>query len=847
MADKLELILEAERRGILPESKRPLLEEARKRGLVPPSADNPAPSRAPVTAPLYIPDGQGGEIGVQGAERVELEQRLKERDKEADKAKEKRIANRGYLERALDFATFAGSAIPRTLTRGEYGLGDIAGAVNTKAGESVKAAERDFAEANEPMLETAAEYGEYALGIPGLSTMGAPLKGLGAAVAATRASPRGAVAGAIRGAGEALEGASRQPGAVAGTESARKLPAFVGRFGRGLQDRANNMQPPAPPKPKPSMAGLPENIQTIPERLRDIQAFRDLEMQPFAPATASQATARAMRTIEEIPIVGGTVRSPKQAAELQARDVQAGLARQLGAPETEEAAGNLVQRGLERYRGAGMTDIEPGTLRGQGIDPYQPVKAAQRMTAGQAENAQAAGPIRAAGQGGTAQTARGVTVPAARPANQIGLRRTNIEDLSPAELSRVIEAPSRTTSFATRAEALYESAWKRLPKGMRRDNSANSNQIGWKNMQETMRQIGRETANQISGQGTIGGPLAERIMRARTHTNLGELRSIRTEIGRALSNFGDFEARLDRTQLKRLYAAASKDMEAGLTDLSNRAWQRTKSTGKDKISVQEARKADAALYEFRRADRYFRQGQARMDKFMQVLDAKTPNEAARKVVTALKEKTANPSMLREVAGVLRPEELNAFRGHVIAQLGTKRPGAKSAESIFNWNNWATDFNAIMDAPGGREFMTKGMAPEVAKRLENLARVVNRMKYYEQTTNYSGSAYSGIGVIALAEPMSAVYTLAGGAAAGKLFTSKPFLAWNEALMKAQLKAGNTAASNMRIAAQYAKRLPALAKANKLDPDLHQALIAFGQGMDMQLGGLEKQKALASPAP
>jgi len=815
MADKLELILEAERRGILPESKRPLLEEARKRGLVPPSADNPAPSRAPVTAPLYIPDGQGGEIGVQGAERVELEQRLKERDKEADKAKEKRIANRGHLERALDFATFAGSAIPRTLTRGEYGLGDIAGAVNTKAGESVKAAERDFAEANEPMLETAAEYGEYALGIPGLSTMGAPLKGLGAAVAATRASPRGAVAGAIR--------------------------------GTGMQATANSIRPPAPPKPKPSMAGLPENIQTIPKRLEDIQAFRDLEMDPFAPATASQATARAMRTIEEIPIVGGTVRSPKQAAELQARDVQAGLARQLGAPETEEAAGNLVQRGLERYRGAGMTDIEPGTLRGQGIDPYQPVKAAQRMTAGQAENAQAAGPIRAAGQGGTAQTARGVTVPAARPANQVGLRRTNIEDLSPAELNRVIEAPSRTTSFATRAEALYESAWKRLPKGMRRDNSQNSNQIGWKNMQETMRQIGRETANQISGQGTIGGPLAERIMRARTHTNLSELRSIRTEIGRALSNFGDFEARLDRTQLKRLYAAASKDMEAGLTDLSNRAWLRTKSTGKDKISVQEARKADAALYEFRRADRYFRQGQARMDKFMQVLDAKTPNEAARKVVTALKEKTANPSMLREVAGVLRPEELNAFRGHVIAQLGTKRPGAKSAESIFNWNNWATDFNAIMDAPGGREFMTKGMAPEVAKRLENLARVVNRMKYYEQTTNYSGSAYSGIGVIALAEPMSAVYTLAGGAAAGKLFTSKPFLAWNEALMKAQLKAGNTAASNMRIAAQYAKRLPALAKANKLDPDLHQALIAFGQGMDMQLGGLEKQKALASPAP
>ena len=32
---KLDLLLEAERRGILPEDKKPLLEEARRRGLVP--------------------------------------------------------------------------------------------------------------------------------------------------------------------------------------------------------------------------------------------------------------------------------------------------------------------------------------------------------------------------------------------------------------------------------------------------------------------------------------------------------------------------------------------------------------------------------------------------------------------------------------------------------------------------------------------------------------------------------------------------------------------------------------------------------------------------------------------
>jgi hypothetical protein len=862
MADKLELLLEAERRGILPNDKKPLLDEARKRGLIPASGDNIAPSAAPVTPPLYLPDGQGGEIGVQGAERAEYEQRAKEQGRQEQRAKAEGLANRGYGERALDTAAFIGSAPVRMATRGEYGLGDIV--PEAMGGQAISNAERDFAQANEGFIEGAAIVGEVGAGIPGLNTMGAPLRGLGAALKAARLSPRGTIAGAIRGTGESLEAVSRDPAAIAGQGSALQAPAMVGRAGRSLQGYADNMQPPAPAKPSAASqaAGVPENIQTIPERLRDYEAFRELEMRPFGPAMGSQATARAARTIEEIPLVGGVVKSPKQTAELEARAAQEALARELGAPATEEAAGALVQRALERYRGAGVSDLEPGTLRNtpslqtspvgpkgpikpQGINPYQPVKAAQTLTEGQRANITTAAPIRQAGKGGQAETSRGAMVPAAKPLDQLGLRRTNVEDLSKGELKRIVKAPSRDTSFATRAEALYESAWKKLPQAMRKDDSANSNQTGWKNLQNALRQTQREAANQISGQGTLGGDLAERIMRPRTHTNIAELRSITTEIGRALSNFGQFETRLDRTQLKRLYSAAIKDQEAGLTDLANRAWIRTQSTGKDKVSVQVAREADAALYEFRRATRYYRQGMARMDKFMNVLDAKTPNEAARKIITALKEKTANPGMLREIASTLRPEELKSFQGYVIQQLGTKRPGAKNAESIFNWNNWATDFNAIKDSPGGKEFLTKGFEPGVAKKLENLARVANRMKYYEATTNYSGSAYSGIGVLALADPTSAFATIGGGALFGKLLTSNAFLAWNEALMKAQLKAGNTAASNARIAAQYVKRLPALARANKSNPDLEHALRAFGLAMDEQLEGIEKDKGRLSP--
>lgn len=42
MADKIALLLEAERRGILPDNKKALLAEARKRGLVP-GGQRPAP------------------------------------------------------------------------------------------------------------------------------------------------------------------------------------------------------------------------------------------------------------------------------------------------------------------------------------------------------------------------------------------------------------------------------------------------------------------------------------------------------------------------------------------------------------------------------------------------------------------------------------------------------------------------------------------------------------------------------------------------------------------------------------------------------------------------------------
>lgn len=837
-----EVWLEAEKRGLLTPDKQAILEEARKRGLMPAKvqASSGGP-RVPQSGPIG-PDGQ--EIDLSAPENAEYAAKLQAEADTAKKAKEAKLANRGILERVGDTAAFAGSIIPRTLTKGQYGLGDSLSALLPPSvsklagnvGKAVSGAERDFVEANQGPLQIAADVGAATAGIPMLNTMGAPLKGVGAALQAARASPRATVAGAIRGTGAG-----------------------------GLANAIPAPQPKAVPLSRipANQSNLPQNIQTIPERLQDIEAFRELGMKPFAPATGSKGTARAGRTVEELPLVGGTVKSPKTDIEIGLRDTQASLGSQLGSRGSEEQTGHMVQSALERYRGSGLDELDPSTVKAQGVEPYQPQKRAQVLTEHQAKNMQAAAPVRAAGQGGTAQTSRGATVAAAKPLEQIGKRRTNVEDLSDSQLANLARTPTRDTSFATRGEALYESAWRKIPEIMRKDESANSNQTGWKNLQNTLREIEGETNNQIAGQRTLSGGLAERIMKPRSHTNIPELRSIRTELGRSLGNFGQFDIGLDRTQLKRLYAATSRDMEAGLADLANRAWTRTQSKGKDFVRPEIAKKADAALYEFRRADRYFRQGMARMDSFMSVMGAKTPNEAARKITQALKEKTANPQMLRQLKGSLRPEELNALRGYVIENLGRGRAGAKEAETVFNVNNWATDFNAMMEHPGGREFMSD--LPEgVAKRLSNMARVVNRMKYYESTKNQSGTAYTAMshplapamaqagatGALLFAPKLlfAAGVFFGGSGALGKLLTSKAYLAWQEGLMKAQLKAGNTAASNARILAQYVRRLPALAKMQK-DPDLQKAITGIGVIAQQQLQGQEreKQKAQALPAP
>ncbi len=539
------------------------------------------------------------------------------------------------------------------------------------------------------------------------------------------------------------------------------------------------------------------------ERVRDLAAFENLGVMPFPPAFADKGMARTARTVEEMPsIVGATVKQPKTETLMDLGEAQTRIARDLGAPADDLAAGQVMQRGLERFGSAGVRDLDPGTLAGvrgveqmrpqptmvgpmpEGITSRAPVQPHPFMSGAALERATEAQPLREALGGGLAQTTRGVTVPAARRLDQAIIARRGAADLSEAELAALIRAPAAQTSFVSRQEALFERAWRSIPERFRVDASRNPERLAAVNTRAALAGIDQNIASQIAGQRTIAGPLAERLRNRSAHFDMNELRAMRTEVGRALSSLDPNQTRLNPTQLRQLYGAFSRDIEVGLQDIANRAYVMTRVSGNrpDRVAVEAARRADQALRDFRVADRYTRLGMERIGRFSRLVGTENPQDAVRMLGRYLRENTGNAQAVASVRSALRPEEWRSMVGHVVERMGKGRAGAQEAEAVWNPVNFATDWNKLKDSPAARSFF-QAIPAETRQALDDLARAAERMKYYETTKNYSGTAYSGIPALTAAGAMVSGGTMAilgligqvGGAMAlGKFLTSPRYL-------------------------------------------------------------------------
>lgn len=477
----------------------------------------------------------------------------------------------------------------------------------------------------------------------------------------------------------------------------------------------------------------------------DLMSFERAQVPVFAPAFGSTPTRAMAKGLSETFGVGAPLQGALENTYRGMSTAATRVADEMSPVTTADQAGIALQRGLDRFRTAGVRDIEPGVLAERGIDPIAPVQPRQIMSQGAEQRAAAAAPIRAANDGGTAETARGVQVPSARPLDQTILSRRAIEDLTDDQVAALTRAPAGETSFAARAEALYEMADRQLPRQMRINETANPQELRAVNTRNAVNAMRAEQERTRIPGGVVNGRFSGLADRVQTNVTLPTLRAMRTAIGRELANFSYAETGLDRTQLKSIYGSVSRDIEIAYQDLANRAHlaTRTGNNRPDRVSVEAARAADRALYQFRRADRYFRQGMQRMDTFLSVVNAQNPELAARRLVTAATSGgRGDIAMFRNAMSALRPEERADFASLVIRQMGTPAASARgiAQEVGFSPSTFATSYQKLDRR--ARDLLFPG---EHGRAIDDLFRIANRLANVERFENVSGSGRMTVNV------------------------------------------------------------------------------------------------------
>lgn len=579
-------------------------------------------------------------------------------------------------------------------------------------------------------------------------------------------------------------------------------------------------------KAAPGIPAAVRGTQRAQEAARDLQAFEEIGARPFGPAFNGPVGRTIAKQTSDTAVIGQPVLNALEESYAGVRGAIDRTADAISPLAEQDQVGSALQRGLTRFGTAGVDEVEPGQLQQLGVNPNAPVQAADVMSAQAAQRAQQAAPIQ--NQVGTnVQTTRGVQVPAAQSRNQTLTARRAAEDLSDDELNAVIRAPAQSTSFAARQEAMYERAFRLLPNFFRADGSRNPTMIAATNTRAALRGVDQNIASQITGGGRITGELAERIRNPQAgNFSLPQLRAMRTEIGRSLSNYGQFDSTLDRSQLRQLYGALSRDIEVGLIDLTNRAYLATRHSNNaaNYISPEEARRAAGALRAFRTADRYTRQGMQRMDNFMAVVDAKTPEMAADRLVRAAREGgQGNIAMLRTARAALRPEEWAQVSAMVLRGLGRPVNSARGLvqEVGFSPQTFVTNWTKL--GQRGRNLL---FGAEHARAIENIFRASNRLANVEAMGNTSrsftnaanmGMVMGGGGLAASGNWEYLLGSLASGGALSLIMSRPAYARWAAGYLRLRSNALN-APSQARISPQMVAQINRLNRMALQNPEL-----------------------------
>jgi hypothetical protein len=288
------------------------------------------------------------------------------------------------------------------------------------------------------------------------------------------------------------------------------------------------------------------------------------------------------------------------------------------------------------------------------------------------------------------------------------------------------------------------------------DGTRNPNVVALNNTRAVLNQIDNEISNQIGGQGTLTGDLADRIRNARSgNMDVEDIRAIRTEIGRQLREDNPMVRTLRGGQLKRLYGALSEDMANGMKTLADRAAERVGSNQLNAVPEDIARRAGGAERAFREADRFTRMTRSAMEYVGQLVNARSPEEVARAAVrSAYDGDRGNARRFRIAMSAMRPEERGMFSSLVLRELGTPVASARglTQELQFSPTTFITNWTKM--SPEAQALLFGG---EHRAAIQDLAQIASRLSNVEALSNTSRTATNSIGIGTLTAGTGAMLT------------------------------------------------------------------------------------------
>lgn len=272
----------------------------------------------------------------------------------------------------------------------------------------------------------------------------------------------------------------------------------------------------------------------------------------------------------------------------------------------------------------------------------------------------------------------------------------------------------------------------------------------------------------------------------------GALKRLRSAIGRKLSS-SELVSEIPRAEMKQLYAAITRDMEA--------------------VAVAAGPKAELA---FARAMRFYRSGIKRIDETLEPL---IKNKVFENVFEAIElSGKRGPTRIRVLRRSLTDVQWRTVVSSIVRRLGRAKPGQQDAGGgLFSFNTFLTNWNSLDDAAKNALFNGTGLSG-LRQNLDALARAAARIRESSQAfANPSGTAGSliGQGVImggmiggpaagvmagsitaTLFFPAALAMVTLGANAGARLVTNPSFVSW--LARSTRIEAGGAAAHIGRLA-------------------------------------------------